>query len=177
LEGTVNRQGLRKQNASEQGLTTIEVVVALAVTGLMLSLAVSAVDTYVVRGQVAESVALAVPLQHQVAHAFRSSGVPPGDELVKAQPTGELAGGTYVDNISIIDGRIDLRFGGAADAALAGHVLSLTPFETADLEVVWVCGTAVPGVGLHPLGFSDGSRQAVQAGTSVEPRYLPRACR
>lgn len=177
MEGTVSRQGPRKQNAGERGLTTIEVVVALAVTGLMLSLVVSAVDTYLVRGQVAESLALAAPLQHRVAHAFRSSGVPPGDELVRAQPTGELAGGPYVDNIEIRDGRIDLRFGGAADAALAGHVLSLIPFETADLEVVWVCGSAVPGVGLHPLGFSGGSRQAVQTPASIEPRYLPPACR
>jgi len=177
LEGTVNRQGPRTHIASERGLSTIEVVVALAVTGLMLSLAFAAVDTYVVRGQVAESLALAVPLQHRVAHAFRSSGVPPGNDLVREQPTGELAGSAYVDNIEIIDGRIDLRFGRAADAALAGHVLSLTPFETADLDVVWVCGSAVPGVGLHPLGFSGGSPHAVQAPASIEPRYLPRACR
>ena len=176
MEDTVNGVGPRKRNASERGLTTIEVVVALAVTGLMLSLIVSAIDTYVVRGQVAESLTLAVPLQHQVALAFRESGVPPGDDLVGAQPTGGL-GSTYLHNIEIIDGRIDLRFGGTADAALAGRVLSLTPFETADLEVVWVCGSAVPGVGLHPLGFSGGSRQAVQAPTSIEPRYLPRACR
>jgi hypothetical protein len=177
LEGTVSGQGPREQSASERGLTTIEVVVAVTVTALMLLLAFSAVDTYVVRGQVAESLALAVPLKHRIAHAFRSSGVPPGNDLVRAQPMGELAGGTYVDNIDIIDGRIDLRFGRAADAAIAGRVLSLTPFETADLEVVWVCGSAVPGVGLHPLRFSGGARQAVQAPTSIEPRYLPPACR
>jgi hypothetical protein len=99
------------------------------------------------------------------------------DDLLGALPTGEPAGGAYVDNIEIVDGRIDLRFGRAADAAIAGQVLSLTPFETADLEVVWVCGSAVPGVGLQPLGFSGGSRQAVQAPTSIEPRYLPPACR
>jgi len=177
LEGTVNRQRPCKQIASQRGLTTVEVVVALAVTGLMLSLVVSAVDTYVVRGQVAESLALAVPLQHRVVHAFRSSGVPPGDDLVRGQATGEPAGNPYVDNIDIVDGRIDLRFGREAGAAIAGHVLSLTPFETADLEVVWVCGSAVPGVGLQPLGFSGGSRQAVQAPTSIEPRYLPPGCR
>lgn len=160
-----------------RGLTTIEVVVALAVTGLMLSLVFSAVHTYLVRGQVAESLALAVPLQHRVAHAFRSSGVPPGDDLVRGQPTDDLAAGTYVDNVEISDGRIDLRFGRAAAAAIAGRVLSLTPFETADLEVVWVCGSAVPDVGLHPLGFSGGFRQAVQAPTSIERRYLPSECR
>ena len=175
MEGTVNWLGAREQNASEEGLTTIEVVVALAVTGLMLSLLFSAVDTYRVRRQVADSLALAQPLQHRVAHVFRSSGEPPSDQT--GQPTAELSGGTYVDTIDIVDGRIELKFGRAADAAIAGQVLSLTPFETADLEVVWVCGTAAPGVGLHPLGFSGGSRQAVQAPTSIEPRYLPPACR
>jgi hypothetical protein len=175
LEDTVNRLGPRKRNASERGLATIEVVVALAVTLLMLSLLFSAVDTYLVRKQVAESLTLAQPLQHRVAHIFRSSGEPPGDD--GGGWTAEVRGNTYVDAIDIVDGRIDLRFGRAADAAIAGRVLSLTPFETADLEIVWVCGSAAPGVGLHPLGFSGGSRQAVQAPTSIEPRYLPPACR
>ena len=170
----MNGVGPRKRNASERGLTTIEVVVALAVTLLVLSLLFSAVDTYLVRRQVAESLTLAQPLQHRVAHTFRSSGEPPGDA---GQWTAEVGGGTYVDTIDIVDGRIDLRFGRAADSAIAGRVLSLTPFETADLEVVWVCGSAAPGVGLHPLGFSGGSRQAVQVPTSIEPRYLPPACR
>jgi pilin len=103
--------------------------------------------------------------------------VPPGADLVREQATGDLADGAYVDNVEVVDGRIDLRFGRAADSAIAGQVLSLTPFETADLEVVWVCGSAVPDVGLHPLGFSGGFRQAVQAPTSIERRYLPPECR
>ena len=171
----MNGPGPRMQNPSERGLTPIEVVVALAVTGLMVSLVFSAVDTYLVRRQIAESLTLAQPLQHRVAQVFRSSGEPPSDD--RGQRTAELGGGTYVNSIAIVDGRIDLRFGRAADAAIAGRVLSLTPFETANLEVVWVCGSAAPGVGLHPLGFSGGSRQAAQVPTSIEPRYLPRACR
>ena len=173
----MNRRCARRRSPRQGGLTTIELVVALAATGLMLALAVSAVGTYAIRAQVAESVALAAPLQYEVAREFRAVGMPPADGRAVGQPAGGRPGGTYLDNIDIIDGRIELRFGRAAHAAIAGRVLSLTPFETVDRQVVWLCGNDVPGVGLRPLGFWGGSRQAVQAPTTIEARYLPRACR
>ncbi|HUQ51883.1 MAG TPA: pilin, partial [Gammaproteobacteria bacterium] len=83
----------------------------------------------------------------------------------------------YVESVEVINGRLDLRFGYRADHAISGRTLSLTPFETATHEVVWVCGNARPGAGLEPLGFSLGGQQAVQADTLIEPRYLPSTCR
>lgn len=173
----MNRRSAHKQTPTEEGLTAIEVIVALAATALMLALAVSTVRTYAIRAQVAESVALAAPLQYQVAREFRAVGIPPADGLAAGQAAGGRTGGTYLDDIGIVDGRIELKFGRAANAAIAGRVLSLTPFETVDHQVVWLCGNDVPGVGLRPLGFWGGSRQAAQAPTTVEPRYLPPACR
>jgi hypothetical protein len=63
------------------------------------------------------------------------------------------------------------------DSVLAGKILSLTPFETADQNVVWVCGNEFSGVGLNPLGFAAGGPQAEQVVTAIEDRYLPPACR
>jgi hypothetical protein len=90
---------------------------------------------------------------------------------------GPDAEGRYVAETRVVDGRIDLVFGALADAVIRGRTLSLTPFETADQQVVWVCGGRAPGVGLKPLGFAGGGPLAVQAPTTVAPRYLPRACR
>jgi type IV pilus assembly protein PilA len=113
-----------------------------------------------------------------VTRAYRRAGSPPADGA-SAGFTSEHLGDTarYIAEIHIVDGRVDLLFGSEADGALEGRTLSLTPFETADRQVVWVCGSKAPGVGLQPLGFAGGGPLAVQPQATIEPRYLPRNCR
>jgi len=53
----------------------------------------------------------------------------------------------------------------------------LTPFESANRDLFWVCGNRIAGAGLQPLGFANGARQAVQVLAQIEPRYLPSQCR
>ena len=159
-----------------RGFTVIEFLLIAVFTAVTAALGVSAVHTYVVRQQVAASVTLAGAAQDGVARAFRRSGVPPADDTEAGLPPANSLG-DYVEAVRVVDGRIELHFGAAADPAIAQRPLSLTPFETADRTVVWVCGNKVPGVGLEPLGFAGGGRQAVQVLTTIEPRYLPPACR
>ena len=75
------------------------------------------------------------------------------------------------------DGRIDIIYGGQADSAIAGRRISLTPYETAAPDIVWLCGNEIPEPGLQPLGFAGGGCQARQIPTTIEARYLPPACR
>jgi type IV pilus assembly protein PilA len=160
------------------GFTQLEAVAAIAVTVLIGALGVAALRTFLVRGQVTESIAFAKYAQDQVTVAFRRNGIPPADLEDAGLGDGSfVAEARYIGAVRVIDGRIDLVFGGEADQAIAGRTLPLTPFETADLQVIWVCGTKPPEVGLKPLGFAGGADQAVQAPPTVEPRYLPRACR
>jgi type IV pilus assembly protein PilA len=156
----------------------LEGVIVVAVTALVGSIGVSAVRTYLVRAEIAESLALAKYAQDQVTRAFRNTGAPPaGRADAGLANDGPHSEGRYVAETRVTDGRIDLVFGAEADGALQGRTLSLTPFETADRQVVWICGTQRPGVGLRPLGFAGGGRLALQPPATIEPRYLPPACR
>jgi hypothetical protein len=156
----------------------LEGLLVLAATALVAALGVAALRTYLIRGEITASIELAKHARDQVTRAFRRTGTPPADNAAAHLP-GEnpSAAGRYVAETKISDGRIDLVFGAEASEVLHGKVLSLTPFETADQEVVWVCGSKAPGVGLQPLGFAGGGPVAVQASTTVEARYLPPACR
>ena len=163
---------------SARGFTLIELVAALAVTALLAAAGLSAYRTHVVRDQIAATVVRSEPLQARVAESFRRFGVPPRDAAAAGMPqeAGRSLGG-YVASIAITDGRIDIRYDDAADSAIAGRTLSLTPFETVGRDVVWVCGNALPGAGLEPLGFAGGARRALQTITTIDARYLPSACR
>jgi prepilin-type N-terminal cleavage/methylation domain-containing protein len=161
-----------------RGFTLIELVATLAVTALVAAIGLSAYRTHVVRDQIAATVVRSEPLQARVAESFRRLGVPPRDAAEADIPrdAGPLLGG-YVASVAITDGRIDIRYDDAAHAAIAGRTLSLTPFETVSRDVVWVCGNALPGAGLKPLGFAGGARRAAQTITTIDARYLPSACR
>ncbi|HUQ53726.1 MAG TPA: prepilin-type N-terminal cleavage/methylation domain-containing protein, partial [Gammaproteobacteria bacterium] len=58
------------------GFTLPELIGALAVTGIVAAVAVSAYRTYLVRSQIAYSVELSSPIRGRVAAAFRSTGLP-----------------------------------------------------------------------------------------------------
>jgi prepilin-type N-terminal cleavage/methylation domain-containing protein len=166
------------QTITARGFSLPELAVVLAVTALIVGVGVSAYRTHVVRAEIASSIAIATHVQEQVALSFKHYGDPPANrESAGLSPAKIGDNGPYVDSIDVVDGRVDLHFGHTADVAIAGRTLSLTPFETADRDVIWICGNRVAGAGLYPLGFANGARQAVQIVTQIEPRYLPSGCR
>ena len=171
------REPLPKSRQS--GFSTVELAIVIAATLLVAALGVSIYRTHSVRAEIAASVEEAAPAKHLVVAAFRENGAPPADAVATGIDTTArgLLSIPHVESLEVHNGRIDLRFGADADGAIAGKTLSLTPFETADHEVVWVCGGKTPGVGLEPLGFAAGGPQAVSVVTSIEDRYLPRSCR
>jgi Tfp pilus assembly major pilin PilA len=161
-----------------RGYTLIELVATFAVTALVVAVGFSAYRTYAVRDQIAATLVRSEPLQARVADTFRRLGAPPRDAAEAGMPADAGRSlGDYVASVDITDGRIDIRYAEAADAAIAGQTLSLTPFETAGRDVVWVCGNALPGAGLKPLGFAGGAHRALQTVATIDPRYLPSACR
>jgi Tfp pilus assembly protein PilE len=160
------------------GVTAVELLATVAVTAVVAAVLASAYHTHVVRAQVAAAIDQAAATKARVEEAYAKNGDPPNDRP-RAGLAADPASGTsgVVSAIEVDDGRIDISFGAAADPAIRGGFLSLTPYETAGREVVWVCGNKVAGVGLKPLGFAGGSIQAVQRAAGIEPRYLPTGCR
>jgi prepilin-type N-terminal cleavage/methylation domain-containing protein len=164
--------------ALSRGFSLPELAIVLAVTALIAGLGVSAYKTHIVRTEIAQSIALSARAQEHITKSFKRYGEPPADrESAGLSRAKSDDSGPYVDSLDVVDGRIDLHFGNGADAVIAGHTLSLTPFESASLDVFWICGNRIPSTGLYPLGFANGARQAVQVVTQIEPRYLPSACR
>jgi prepilin-type N-terminal cleavage/methylation domain-containing protein len=168
----------RHNRRGPAGFSLVELLAVVAVTAVVGGVAISAYHTYAVRAQIADGIAHTQPARDRAAASFRATGVPPRDRLAAGiGPGHDPAWGDYVADIDVVNGRIDIRFGGAADDAIAGRTLSITPFETIDQSVVWVCGNKVPGVGLEPLGFAGGAPQPVQVLSPIDARYLPPSCR
>jgi hypothetical protein len=168
----------QRHGKAAEGISIVEVIAALSAGCVVAALSVSSYRTYMVRKQIAACTRVAANARDHVVQAFRSTGEPPADRNA-ANLVGDATAdsGPFVAGIDVADGRVMILVSDDADAAIAGQTLSLTPYETADLKVVWICGNKVPGTGLKPLGFANGGRQSSQMLTTIDARYLPSDCR
>jgi type IV pilus assembly protein PilA len=162
----------------QQGFTLIELMIVVAIIGILASLATSAYQTYSVRAQVAEGISLSTNAKTPIVNYFQDRGQAPANRVqagLTANDTDSV--GNYVTSLAVVNGRIDITFGNRASATIAGQSLSLTPYETPSRAVVWVCGTSSPPAGLSLMGTAGGGTAVTPGGTTVLDRYLPSSCR
>ena len=166
----------RSMKTPQSGFTLIELMIVVAIIGILASLAVSAYQTYTVRAQVSEGLNMAVGAKAPVVDAFNMSGEPPADRVAAGlTPVPTDTKGRYVAQVDIFEGRVDVTFGNQVHQEVFGDTISFTPYTSPSGSIVWRCGAAPVPAGTVPL-TGNGVTSAHQAPT-VETRYLPSSCR
>ena len=163
-------------NRPQAGFTLIELMIVVAIIGILASLAVSAYQTYTVRAQVAEALIMGTGAKAPVTEAFNMFGEPPAgrpEAGMSAAPTDSA--GRYVSQVDVFEGRVDVTMGNSVHAEVLGDTISFTPYMTPSGGVVWRCGAAPAPTGTVLL-TGGGVTAAYQAPT-IETRYLPSTCR
>jgi type IV pilus assembly protein PilA len=160
---------LKRDYPNSAGFTLIELMIVIAIIGILASLAISAYQTYTVRMQITEGLNMADGAKVPIVDAYTNSGTAPADRIAAGMsPNATDTKGNYVSAVEVTNGRVDITFGGPrAHQAIFGRILSVTPYETN----VWRCGNAAQPAGVLLQG--GGPHQF----PTVEARYLPSACR
>jgi type IV pilus assembly protein PilA len=160
----------------QKGFTLIELMIVVAIIGILAAIAIPAYQDYTVRSQVSEGLTLAAQAKTAVAESFSQTGSAPVNRLAAGMtPTAGDTSGNYVTAVEVTNGTILITYGNRANSAITNDILKLIPYVSADNSVIWKCSSAgsdtvARGVGIMP-GVSD-----VAVGT-VEGRYSPKECR
>ncbi len=171
---SVGWRAKKRIRQAEGGFTLIELMIVVAIIGILASIAVSAYQTYTVRAQIAEGLNMAAGAKTPITDAFTNDGVAPADRAAAGlTPDPTSTRGAYVSRVDITDGRIDVTFGGPrAHQDIIGETLSLTPYESTGNTIVWRCGNAP-----EPADASILQGGADHAPPTLDSRYLPSTCR
>jgi type IV pilus assembly protein PilA len=172
------------------GFTLIELMIVVAIIGILAAIAIPAYQDYTVRSKVTEGLNLASSVKVSVAEGFQSNGIP---GVAAASAALAAAGGftptKYVAAMSInaADGHIRITYNSANVPQLAAgaNIIMLTP--QVNSAGAFVLLPAVPGGTSPNIDWACSSATAttaannnpamiVTAGGSVRSKYAPTQC-
>lgn len=146
----------------QQGFTLIELMIVVAIIGILAAIAIPAYQDYTIRAQVSEGLNLAAGAKAAVTEFYQDRGNMPANNVGAGLSTAGQIVGNYVDQVTVAAGLITVRYSNTlpqkANTAINNATLILSPITNAG-SMDWNC------------------RGGLVLGVAGKAKWLPAACR
>lgn len=126
------------------GFSLIEILVVMAIVGMLSQMTYWMYNMYVIRGQVSETFNLVTAPQRAVTMYYNEKGAFP-TTLTDVSNT-NFSTGKYIAEINLVEGAsptvLEVKFGNNANAEIAGQSILFIASESINNTVVWECQNA-----------------------------------
>ncbi|MDJ0760224.1 MAG: pilin [Woeseiaceae bacterium] len=123
----------------QQGFTLIELMIVVAIIGILAAIAIPAYQDYTIRAQVSEGLNLSGGAKTAVAEFFQDSGALPGNNAQAGLSAATDITGKYVTQVVVNNGAISVTYGDEANSNITNAILTLTPDTSGGGSVEWDC--------------------------------------
>nr|WP_101146023.1 pilin [Neisseria meningitidis] len=160
-------------NTLQKGFTLIELMIVIAIVGILAAVALPAYQDYTARAQVSEAILLAEGQKSAVTEYYLNHGIWPGDNNSAGVATSTDIKGKYVQKVEVAKGVITAEMkSSGVNNEIKGKKLSLWA-KRQNGSVKWFCG--------QPVTRNANNNDTVTAATDnngkINTKHLPSTCR
>ena len=138
----------------QQGFTLIELMIVVAIIGILAAIAIPAYQDYTIRAQVSEGLNLSGGAKAAVTEYFQDQGVFPADNTTAGLEQAINISGQYVTSVQVAGAQITVLYGGRANNNIQAATLLMVANDNTG-SIGWTCS----------------------AGVTLQAKWLPAACR
>ncbi|HEZ5546891.1 TPA: pilin [Neisseria meningitidis] len=159
-------------NTLQKGFTLIELMIVIAIVGILAAVALPAYQDYTARAQVSEAILLAEGQKSAVTEYYLNHGEWPANNSSAGVATSSEIKGKYVAGVKVENGVVTAEMASSGvNKEIQGKKLSLWA-KRQDGSVKWFCG--------QPVTRADNNtaNDAVTAtDKQIDTKHLPSTCR
>ncbi|ENW3396822.1 pilin [Neisseria gonorrhoeae] len=162
-------------NTLQKGFTLIELMIVIAIVGILAAVALPAYQDYTARAQVSEAILLAEGQKSAVTEYYLNNGEWPKDNASAGVASASDIKGKYVQKVEVENGVVTAQMASTGvNKEIKDKRLSLWA-KRQDGSVKWFCGQPVTRDAADKA--DDTVADAADATGKIDTKHLPSTCR